>query len=136
MIIKIENGWSGDITFSFSIAGAMIQNRLQWLWVRFDTFNISVFRCTHSQKKHLSVYDYGALKHMSMIEITICSFLPPFIFLLLYFHRCLCLQIALIRSYKIVITCDVYRIFRKLNIISHIFKQKSLDNETAMYACN
>ena len=31
MIIKIENGWSGDITFSFSIVGAMIQNRLQWL---------------------------------------------------------------------------------------------------------
>ena len=72
---------------------------------------------------------------MPMIEITICSYLPHFILLLLYFHRCLCLQIALMRCYKIIVTCDVCRILSKLEIISHIFKQKNLENETTMYAC-
>ena len=120
MIIKIESGWSRDITFSFSIVGAMIQNRLRWLWGRFVTLNISVFRCT---------------ERLSMIEITICSFLPRFVFLLLYFHKCLCLQIALMRCYKIIVTRAVCRIFRKLEIISNIFKQKSLENEITMYAC-
>ena len=82
--------------------------------------------------RDLTFLYFGALKHISMIEITICSFLPRFIFHLLYFRRCLCLQIALMRCYKIIVTCDVCRIFRKLEIISHIFKQKSLENETTM----
>ena len=72
---------------------------------------------------------------MSMIEITICSFLPHFIFHLLYFQRYLCVQIALMRCYKIIFTCGVCRILRKLEIISHIFNQKSLENETTMYVC-
>ena len=115
MIIKIESGWSGDITFSFSIVGAMIQNRLEWL---------TLFTFLY----------FSALKHMSMIKI-ICSLIPRFIFLLLYFHRCLCLQMALMRCYKIIVTCDMCRIFKKLEIISHIFKQKNLQNETTIYAC-
>ena len=71
---------------------------------------------------------------MSMIKI-ICSLIPRFIFLLLYFLRCLCLQMALMRCYKIIVTCDMCRIFKKLEIISHIFKQKNLQNETTIYAC-
>ena len=70
---------------------------------------------------------FGALKHMSMGKITICSFLHRFIFLWLYFRRCFCLQIALMRCYKIIVTCDVCGIFRKLEIISHIFKQNQLE---------
>ena len=70
---------------------------------------------------------FGALKHMSMNEITICSFLHRFLFLWLYFCRCFCLQIALMRCYKIIVTCDVCGIFRKLEIISHIFKQNQLE---------
>ena len=31
------------------------------------------------------------------------------------------------RCYKIIVTCDVCGIFRKLEIISHIFKQNQLE---------
>ena len=79
---------------------------------------------------------FGALQNMSMIKITICSFLTCFIFLLLYFHRCLSLQIVLMRCYKFIVTCSMCRIVRKLEIISHVFKQKRLENEaTITRAC-
>ena len=95
----------------------MIQNRLWWLW-------------------DLTFLYFGALQNMSMIKITICSFLTCFIFLLLYFHRCLSLQIVLMRCYKFIVTCSMCRIVRKLEIISHVFKQKRLENEaTITRAC-